>query len=386
MSNNLHPIERVALENQEKLLEVFEKTGKAACEDIVKDVIRILNLNAQCTKQLIESYGNFFEKHLKKSGFKEFCKVITGWVVFNKLQHVPHIKLQKDYKFHLKRLFALYEAIKDQSEPEDTLEITEILHKINDSLHLFSNFYVSAKPSISFRLHLLKQELLGLKEIFNFYARKHLFTGKSPTFQRIKDQTELWDCGLFILFCKDFEIFPYKNTTIDRGTILNIFKKHSIFHAKMNFKMFFQSIDDIAFLYFSSHFEKLSFIDPADFSLESKIVLMCEKLKIGDLSNLSKKLKKTTIDAACAEKNSRIPRSDSSRRYKFAAPEGILQRLKVHKKSQENANQSIQTKRRMLIKIENKMHSRVASAVLIRRSSDKISIHDVSIYSALKSK
>ena len=394
MSNKIHPIEILVRDNQERLRASFDAhqttwndcSGVMITEEVTAQIIDILNLNAIFSSQLIESFRNILKKHSKKRDFSEYCKIIAGWAIFNKLQSHASIKLQNEYVRYLKRLISYYESLANQSSFKEKEVIIKALGKMNENLGVFSRRYFSAKPLIIFRDYVFNLEHRGLCKIFKFYAMHHLFIGKSPTFQKIKAQTECWDCGLFIQFCKEFNLYQQKASAygLAKSDLLNIFKKNSILCASMNIKLFLQAFDDIAEIYFSPKYDENFVLKSSKHPIEVKRVFLVEKLRIGDLLDLKERLKQLTFASLESCKDSRIPNSASSNSYKFTPSEKILARLKSYKISKQSTPIPNFSRKRSLVRIEKRSYIRHSSVQHLRRSSDKVSIYDSLIYSALK--
>lgn len=63
----------------------------------------------------------------------------------------------------------------------------------------------------------------SLKMIFEFYAKQTYHFGKNVTFERVEHESNNWDHGTFISFCKHFGISDKKRFT--RDDALLVFKR-----------------------------------------------------------------------------------------------------------------------------------------------------------------
>ena len=113
------------------------------------------------------------------------------------------------------------------------------------------------------------------------------------------------------------------------------------------------------------------------------LILLLEKLQIGNINKIKQKIRQLNLAFSTRDKKSRFPDDSLSKLYKFTpSPEFCihLKKLKLRKNKSKLLNQN----QKNIPIIEKKNIPRHASAHLIRRSSDKISVHNVSIISIIK--
>jgi len=127
-------------------------------------------------------------------------------------------------------------------------------------------------------------EIQSLKEIFKFFALQHLFLGRAPTFQMIHEQSELMDCGTFLAFFKQFSVFTdeKRQKLTQRGTLTQIFKKHSTLNSYMTFSQFVEGVEAVALIYFNKDNDLVG-LGVYGYEESERKILFLERIRVADM-------------------------------------------------------------------------------------------------------
>ena len=98
----------------------------------------------------------------------------------------------------------------------------------------------------------------GLHHIFNYYSKQQFLLGKTPTFDKIKSNTEILTIGKFIRFAKDFRIIKEENKQ-DTKRLLKMVQKVFISSADcgryMHEHHFIKGIELLAESFFDKEYD-----------------------------------------------------------------------------------------------------------------------------------
>ncbi|OMJ94982.1 hypothetical protein SteCoe_1674 [Stentor coeruleus] len=369
-----HPIEILITKNSEEIKKVWEEINQfEPLSEALKRVITILQLTAENSEDLIESFEKISKKYKKNGSFKEFCNILTGWVVYNKLQHKPDSLKQTEYLLYLKTLGAHYETIQKYAKNADLVLINNTLNNIKNSYKSFSRRYFLGEPKLDYRSEVLSLEEKSLKKIFKFYSSHHLFLGQNPSFYQINQQKNVWDCGTFLTFCKHFCIF-YNNKEskfYNRPLLQSIFLRNSVSNISMNLSLFVKSIDFIAESSYTASSDQLTTLKKSNLTLQAKRIILYESLKLADLGYIKSKLQGLKVFFVSNKTEPRISLNDPSLKYKFSISPEKRTQLKafIEEKNKEKSFY----RHSSLSKIESRIGSRQASAKTIRRKGSDLS-------------
>lgn len=292
MLNDLHPIERLVEENKELLVSVHAELLGDKDTDffmVVEDIVRVLNLSPPADKAKAQSFKFIWKPHQQKQDFNVFLKIVSRWAMIHKFQNSAAAQKQSEYLEYLNNLSNYYKSLANKSSQSDLDHIKHALKQIKSCISQVSKQYFDSKIKISFRTEVLDTEFQSLKEIFKFFALQHLFLGRAPTFHKIHEQSEHMDCGTFLAFCKQFSIYfdEKKQRLSQRGTLTQLFKKHSTLNSHLTFSQFIEAIEALSLIYFSPENDLMG-LKVFEYNESERKVLFFEKIRLAD-NRLNKK-------------------------------------------------------------------------------------------------
>ena len=283
--------------------------------------------------------------------------------------------MRKFYIKYLKNLLVFYENLKKQSNAHDLLMISDTILAIEKELYWFTQKYFDKTPSILFRFQTFLIETQGLKEVFELYALQHLFLGKFPTFSKIQAQKEVWDCGIFLIFCRHFQIHSEnpKIPSLTKAQLIEIYKQNSLYCSQMNFEMFLRAFDDIAVRFYNAQYDENSVLKVSHFSQSKKRILLLEYLRIGDLNNLKQKIKQFNIRNRPTASNIKISLTKINKPDTSKEP---LKKLKIFKLFNLEKKENILSRHQSISYRKKTSVTRVSSAIQLRSSHEKALSYD----------
>jgi hypothetical protein len=288
----MHQIEALTSQYTSALFALFARLeGRAAgLEETLKAVISLMQLDKEANAEVVESFKTIWKEHMKKITPASVRSVVSGWIVYNKMQSLPAKETQHAYLAYLKRLHVFYSRILKQVEGGDLEVARSCLVRIQEKYTAFNRRYFVAEVNLVFRGKLLDIEQKALREIFQHYALQHLFIGKTPTFSHISQQKQVWDCGTFIAFCKGF-VFNSLWDMNKKRLIIDVFKKHSKLNIEMAFEGFLQALDDIVEMAYNSGNDLKNALKKSQLTKDEKKILLFEEIEMADLTKIKEKLK-----------------------------------------------------------------------------------------------
>lgn len=292
MLNDLHPIEKLVEENRELLVPVHAELLDNKDPDflvVVQNIVRLLNFSPPADNAKAQSFKFIWKPHQQKQDFKIFLKIVSRWAMIHKFQNSVTAQKQSEYLEYLNNLSDYYKSLANKSSQSDIDQIKQVLKQIKSSISQVSKQYFDSKIKISFRTEVLDIEYQSLKEIFKFFALQHLFLGRAPTFHMIQEQSELMDCGTFLSFCKQFSLFfeEKRQRLTQRGTLTQIFKKHSTLNSHLTFPQFIEAIEALSLIYFSQDNDLMG-LRVFEYEENERKILFFEKIRLAD-GRLNKK-------------------------------------------------------------------------------------------------
>ena len=146
--------------------------------------------------------------------------------------------------------------------------------------------YKKEEAKFSQRTEATSQENKSIQEIFNFYAKQHVMTGKNPTFDMLGEIVENMDSGSYLHFAKHFDLCSNKKIEnkrhITKDEVIKIFKHSATLQKSMNLQGFISSLDELAILYFNEEYEKLVPFKCSSLPIEKKRIMLYEVMHLDD--------------------------------------------------------------------------------------------------------
>jgi len=271
--------------------------------------------------------------------FHEFFELLAGWAVSHKLQSNKTAQLQRLFLQHLDKSIKQYKVLlKQAKDPEETASIRQLLELLTSKRKIVSQANKADSVSFSFRREVYAQEEKGIQDLFNFYSKQHMMTGKNPTFENIGEAIDTIDSGSFLFFCKSFQIYNEKKVEgkrfLTKQELLDIFKRTAVLQRNMNFQGFKQALDEIALALFNTDYDKLLPIPCSNLGLEEKRVMLCELLKCGDPKYVNAACKPIGKPFGSIDK-ARNPGEDQNKKFRYRLNEEMKDQLNVYKREKE---------------------------------------------------
>lgn len=313
-------------------------------ESLIQEIVEILDLALADLSNYLPSFVNLVRARHPESKyqtFQEFFELIAGWGVSNKIQATKTLQLQRVFLQHLDKSIKQYKVLLKQSkDPEENASIRQLLDVLTSKRKIVAQANKADTVSFSYRREVYAQEEKGVQDLFNFYSKQHLMTGKNPTFDNIGEAIDTIDSGSFLFFAKTFGIFNDRKAEgkryLTKQEILDIFKKTAHLQRSMNILGFKQALDDIAVLFFNEEYDKLLPIPCSNLGIEEKRVMLYEYLKCGDSRYITSTCKPLGKAFSSQIEKPRPAQEDPSNKYKFRINEEIKDQLNVYKREKES--------------------------------------------------
>lgn len=217
-------------------------------------------------------------------GFKQFFPIVCQWIEDNQVLTVKEQKAQESVLHSLEKSIKQYQALcKSTKDPEEVELSKKVLDLLLDSKKQVKNLYRKEVVKFSERTQATPQEIKSIAEIFNFYAKQHIMTGRNPTFDMLGEIVENMDSGSFLAFTKHFGISSKKSTEkrfLSKEEVLKIFKHCATLQKSLNLQGFTSALDEIADLYFNEEYDKLVPFKCTHLDLSRKRIMLYEILKL----------------------------------------------------------------------------------------------------------
>ena len=292
----------------------------------------------QCSLEVSQEMTQDFHNrviHLKstlgdKLPLDNFLDLVYEWYDSQK-----PIKKHYDLKEKLQQTIQEYQILLNEKiqAGEDPRPIQELLKALEKQSRKQSQ-HTKTKPKKE-RPFQEKCEM-GLHEIFLFYAKQHQMLGRTPTFESINKDSELWNIGKFIKFCNDFGLTGRNKSypTISKTQAQQLFKKFSSNSRVMSLNQFFECLESVAVLFFNSNFDLTTGEKISELSVEEKKQKLYLFLEVHDPNAYLNKAKGFGLPFS-SDKLSRIPENDLSKRYKFRDHSQVKKRLQEWKENKQ---------------------------------------------------
>lgn len=233
-----------------------------------------------------QSFQKMTEKKVTENWptFKTFFPLLCNWVSESKLLTIKERKAQETVLQSLEKSIKQYQVlIKSTKDPEEIELSKKVLDLLNESKKKVKNLYKKEIIKFSDRTQATTQEVKSISDIFNFYAKQHIMTGRNPTFDMLGEIVENMDSGSFLAFTKHFGLSSKKGSdkrSLSKDEVLKIFKNCAALRKSMNLQGFTNALDEIAELFFNEEYEKLVPFKCADLQIEKKRIMLYEILKL----------------------------------------------------------------------------------------------------------
>ena len=177
-------------------------------------------------------------------------------------------------------------------DPEEIQLSKQVLELLISSKKKIKAVYKKEEIKFSERNEPTAQEIKSIQEIFNFYAKQHVMTGKHPTFDMLGEVVENMDSGSYLHFCKHFDLCSNKKIEnkrhLTKDEVLKIFKHCATLQKSLNLQGFTNSLDEIASIYFNEEYEKLVHFKCTTLEIEKKRIMLYEVLKLNNPRHVNK--------------------------------------------------------------------------------------------------
>jgi hypothetical protein len=235
---------------------------------------------------LQQSFSKMIEKKVSENWpiFKQLFPLLSSWVSESKIITIKEQKAQETVLATLEKSIKQYQVLSKSAKDPDEIELSKkVLELLNDSKKKVRNLYKKEIIQFSSRSQPTVQETKSISDIFNFYAKQHIMTGRNPTFDMLGEIVENMDSGSFLAFTKHFGISSKKASDkrfLTKDEVLKIFRHCATLQKAMNLQGFTNALDEIAELFFNEEYEKLVPFKCADLDLQRKRIMLFEVLKL----------------------------------------------------------------------------------------------------------
>lgn len=301
-------------------------------KDFLRELLKLFKVNLKkgdlfLFDRMVENrYRNYSEKQRYQSlGLSQSVALIEEWAQKEAFKKVSLGRM-------LENSIQEYTQLKDSTQdPDLTQEAESILKGLKEvrQSYLKNNLQDNGDS-------FLKQQIKGVKEVFLFYAKQHQMLGRTPTFESINKDSELWNIGKFIKFCNDFGLTGRNKSypTISKTQAQQLFKKFSSNSRVMSLNQFFECLESVAVLFFNSNFDLTTGEKISELSVEEKKQKLYLFLEVHDPNAYLNKAKGFGLPFS-SDKLSRIPENDLSKRYKFRDHSQAKKRLQEWKENKQ---------------------------------------------------
>ena len=258
-------------------------------------LIEILEFAPDPSGNLAASLSKLVEMQASENWpkFKELFSIVTAWVNNNKILTLKELKAQEEILQDLEKSIKQYQVLsKVAKDPEEINLSKQVLEMLMNSKRKIKAVYKKEEVKFSQRIKPTAQESKSIQEIFNFYAKQHVMTGKNPTFDMLGEVVGNMDSGSFLHFAKHFLLCSNKKEEAKRfltkDETLKIFKHCATLQKSMNLQGFIAALDEMAEIYFNGEYEKLVPFKCSSLDLDQKRIMLYEIMKLDSPNYVNK--------------------------------------------------------------------------------------------------
>ena len=233
-----------------------------------------------------QSFQKMIEKKITENWptFKQFFPQLCTWVSESKLLTVKEKKAQETVLQSLEKSIKQYQVLMKSTKDNEEIELSKkVLDLLNESKKKVRNLHKKEIIKFSDRTQATSQEVKSISDIFNFYAKQHIMTGRNPTFDMLGETVENMDSGSFLAFTKHFGLSSKKSSekrSLSKDEVLKIFKHCAALQKSMSLQGFTSALDELADLFLNEEYEKLVPNKCAGLEIEKKRIMLYEILKL----------------------------------------------------------------------------------------------------------